>query len=305
MARLLRWLIGAVVAHAFAPSAFADDLDILRGPQSLGPPAFTRWSGFYFGGQAGYGGGTTNFQGTTQGPLAYALRNSDIEATFEPSRWSLLGKDSATTTSYGAFVGFNTQWQELVLGAEINYSRANMAFTAPSTPMARLLSTVDSNTQAETLYDLGGAASGTLRLIDYASLRARAGWILGDNFLPYGFGGFVIGRADFTEAATMGGPTATTVPTLITTPTGTTTYVPAPVLPCDPSVPETCSNFSVSTNNAATAALIYGFDVGAGVDIALMSNVFLRGEFEYVHFLPFNGIVLDVATARIGAGFKF
>jgi opacity protein-like surface antigen len=309
MARLMRWLICAVVLVAFAPGAYADDLDILRGPQSPGSPAFTRWSGFYFGGHAGYSGANANFQGTTQGPLAYALRDSVIESTFAPSQWPLLGDDGDTTTSYGGFVGINTQWQNLVLGGEIDYSRANMAFEAPSTPIARSLTTVDSNTQAETLYDLSASGSGTLRLIDYASLRARAGWIFGNNFLPYGFGGFVIGRGDFTETASIEGPTATTVPTLISTPSGgLTTFQPAPALPCTVlafGITESCSIFGASTSNSATGTLMYGFSVGGGVDIALMSNIFLRGEFEYVHFLPYNGIVVDLATARIGAGFKF
>jgi len=301
----VRWFICAAVVLALTPSAFAQDFDVLRGPQSVGPPTFTRWSGFYFGGQAGYGDGTANFQGSTQGPLAFALRDSVIETDFEPSQWPLLGGASDGTVSYGAFVGYNTQWQNIVLGGEIDYSRVNSVFTAPSSPMERSFSTSDSTTQSTTLYDLSAAGSGTLRLIDYASLRARAGWIFGNNFLPYGFGGFVIGRADYTEAASISGPTATTVPLLITTPSGgTTTFTPAPVLPCN-TVLESCSFFSAGSSNSGSANLMYGFSLGLGVDIALMSNVFLRGEFEYVHFLPFNGITLDLATARVGGGFKF
>jgi opacity protein-like surface antigen len=304
-ARLMRWVICAVVALAFAPSAFADDLDILRGPQSLGPPAFSRWSGFYFGGQAAYSGGNANFQGTTQGPLAYALRDTLVEADFGPAQWSLLGDNGTTTASYGAFVGYNTQWEDLVLGAEINYSTANMSFDAPSTPMTRQLSTVDSTTQAETLYNLTASGSGTLRLIDYASFRGRVGWVFSDNFLPYGFAGFVLGRGDYTEAASIIGPTATTVPTIVQTSTGAITYVPAPVLPCNLAVPESCGIFAAASSNSASETLMYGFNFGGGVDIALTSNVFLRAEFEYIHFLPYNGIVLDMASGRIGAGLKF
>jgi opacity protein-like surface antigen len=301
----MRWVICVVVALAFAPSAFAEDLDTLRGPQILGPPAVSRWSGFYFGGQAAYTGGTANFKGSTQGPLAAALLDTVVEADFNPSSWPLLGDNGATTSSFGAFVGYNTQWQDLVLGAEINYSSTNMPFNAPSTPMTREFSTVDSTTQAETLYNLTGSASGTLRLIDYASFRARAGWIVSSNFLPYAFGGFVLGRGDYTESASVTGPTATTVPTIVQTATGPITYVPAPVLPCNVAVPESCGLFAAGSTNGAGETLMYGVNLGAGVDIALMSNVFLRAEFEYVHFMPYNGIVLDLATGRIGAGLKF
>ena len=180
----MRWVICAVVLLALAPSAFAQDFDALRGPQSVGPPSFTRWSGFYFGGQIGYSGATTNFQGTTQGPLAYALRDSLVESDFEPSQWPLLGNDGADATSYGGFVGYNTQWQELVLGAEIDYSRVNMSFFAPSTPMGRSFTNPPDATGAVTMYNIEAAASATLHLTDYASLRARAGWIFGNNPCP-------------------------------------------------------------------------------------------------------------------------
>ena len=44
----MRWVICAVVVLAFAPRAFADDLDILRGTDTVGPATFTKWSGFFF-----------------------------------------------------------------------------------------------------------------------------------------------------------------------------------------------------------------------------------------------------------------
>ena len=47
----MRWGICAAVLLALVPRAFAGDYDILRGSQPVGPATFTRWSGFYFGGQ--------------------------------------------------------------------------------------------------------------------------------------------------------------------------------------------------------------------------------------------------------------
>jgi outer membrane immunogenic protein len=309
-ARLMRWVLGAVVVLALTPSAFAQDLGALRGAQSVGPATFTRWSGFYFGGQVGYSGGNADFGGATQGPLSNALIDTVVETNFQPSSWPILGSTSATAASYGGFAGYNTQWQDLVIGGELTYSRVNMSFDAPSTPIYRQISTENSTTQAETLYGLTGSGSGTLTLIDYASLRARAGWIVGTNFLPYAFGGFTVGRANFTETASITGPSATTVPTLVPTSTGLLTVQPAPVLPCTGSpielgVGETCGFYGAGTKNSALGTLIYGYSLGGGVDIALMSNVFLRGELEYVHFFPYNGIVVSLATARIGAGLKF
>ena len=85
----MRWVICAVVVLAFAPRAFADDLDILRGTDTVGPATFTKWSGFYFGAQTGFTGGNANFANSTQAPIAYALRDTALEDTFEPSNWPI------------------------------------------------------------------------------------------------------------------------------------------------------------------------------------------------------------------------
>jgi opacity protein-like surface antigen len=47
--------------------------------------------------------------------------------------------------------------------------------------------------------------SGSVSNLDFLSLRARAGWALGD-FLPYGFVGFALGRADIAVATTVSTP---------------------------------------------------------------------------------------------------
>ncbi len=60
---------------------------------------------------------------------------------------------------------------------------------------------------------------------------------------------------------------------------------------------ETCESFAAGSAETGNAWL-YGFDAGVGVDVAVMRNVFLRGEFEYVHFFPMKGITLDF-SARV------
>ncbi len=61
----MRWVICAVFVLALAPSAFADDLDILRGSQTVGPATFTRWSGFYAGGHFTYSSANADFSKAT------------------------------------------------------------------------------------------------------------------------------------------------------------------------------------------------------------------------------------------------
>jgi len=301
----VRWVLCAVLLCAFAPSAAAQEFGpALRGSESVGQPIRPKWSGFYFGGDVAFGSGNANFSNATQSPLAYALRDTVVEADFNPSSWPLLGTATVQSSFVGGYAGYDTQWQDVILGAEITYAHPNVKATAPGTPMGRSFTNAPDATGAETEYDIIAGASASLQLTDYGTARARAGWVVDDIFLPYGFVGLAVGRANYTSSSTVSWTTATTVPTPYLVGTSVVTLTPQPVLPCDPSVPETCASYSEG-NDQTGNAWIYGFDAGVGVDVALMRNVFLRGEFEYVHFFPVKGITLELATARAGVGFKF
>ena len=39
--------------------------------------------------------------------------------------------------------------------------------------------------------------------------------------------------------------------------------------------------------------------------MALTSNIFLRGEYEFIQFVPIANISASISTVRVGAGFKF
>ena len=41
------------------------------------------------------------------------------------------------------------------------------------------------------------------------------------------------------------------------------------------------------------------------MDVALLPNVFLRGEWEYVGFAQVNGIRSSINTGRVGIGMRF
>jgi outer membrane immunogenic protein len=279
----MRWVISALFVLAFAPPALADDFDVLRGSQvPVGPATFTRWSGFYAGGQLSYGDAETDFSRATQPLLAFSLRELVLESQQHPSQWPVLGKADDHTTGFGGFVGYNSQWQDLIIGIEGNYTHTNFVTTAANSPISRVVSA------GGNAYSVTVTGTGMLDLTDYASLRARAGYVLG-NFLPYGFVGFVVGRANYAVTTEVFGQQNSASPFN---------------LPCDPTLP-TCVNYDFTNSTAGNGATLYGGSVGIGLDWALTPNLFLRGEFEYILFSPIANIDVSIINARVGAGVKF
>lgn len=281
----MRWVLCAVLLCVFAPAAAAQDFGpALRGPESVGQPAVPRWGGFYFGGQFSYSEGSADFSGATEPLLSYSLRNLELETDDAPSEWSILGKSNTPVTGFGGFVGYNTQWQDVILGLEANYTHSPFSVTASSSPISREV-TAGSNE-----YSVNLEGSGSLTITDYGTLRARAGWLF-DNILPYGFVGLALGRANYSVTSLAYGQQNSTSAT--------------PILPCDPLTAATCVDYSFSNSTSQNASLIYGFSTGGGFDVAVTSNIFLRAEYEYIHFSRVAGIVATINTARVGAGLKF
>lgn len=286
MRRVMRFVMFALAVSlavsAFAPRGLADDLDVLRGAIPVAPATFTRWSGFYVGGQVGYSNALADFSGATQPLLAYSLRELYLETEDNASGWPVLGNASSSGVSFGGFAGYNTQWQDLILGIEADYTQASFSSMAASaSPIGRQV------TAGPYLDDVNITGSGSLHIDDYASLRARAGYVLG-NFLPYGFAGFALGWGNYAITSLVEGQQSTTT------------------VPCNAALtPTTCVDFSYANSAGKNLTLLYGFTAGGGIDIALTPNLFVRGEFEYAQFAPISGIVAEIMTARVGAGVRF
>ena len=61
----------------------------------------------------------------------------------------------------------------------------------------------------------------------------------------------------------------------------------------------------VTATNSKDGAIVGGFLAGLGVDVAILPNMFMRAEWEYIAFAPVNGIRANINTGRVGAGLKF
>src|SRR3954447_10038621 len=115
-----RHLLIAVMFGAISGAQAADMPDNLRG--SIPPTLSTssvNWQGYYIGGQGGYGSSDENFRGSTRTMTAALLADTLIEAEMGVSQWNLaLGKATARSSGFGGFAGYNSQWDDVVVGIE-------------------------------------------------------------------------------------------------------------------------------------------------------------------------------------------
>lgn len=267
---LISAMLLTAVPHGGARAADWLD-DSLRG--SFSPSSSVRWDGINLGVQAGLTSMDTDFGGSTGQQVAYILRNSTLENEAHPSSWTTLPHNITNSRNYGGFLGYSTQYDQLVLGVDAAYNRMSSAEAQASDSMTRIVTTSDTVQHTVTI-----AAQSSMKLIDYATARVRAGYAFG-QFLPYAFVGGAVGRFNYTNTSTV------TDSQLL----GGVTSVFGPVTQAD------------SKNNA----VVGGFTAGLGMDVALLPNVFLRGEWEYVGFAPVNGIRSSINTGRVAIGMRF
>jgi outer membrane immunogenic protein len=259
-----------------AQAADMPDLPFLRGSFTEGlSKGSVNWGGGYIGGHASHGAADMDFTNSGQDLLAKLLNNVDLETQFNISKWPLLSKAHMQSSGFGGFMGYNFQFSEAVIGVELNYTHGNF-FGSNSGSQSRVF-------QYPTNYVTYATASSSssMKITDYGSLRARAGYPV-DNFLPYGFVGLAMGQANINRRADVN---------------LNYQYVGAAV----PPLPNYGGNFSLTDN--ANSHFIMGFAGGAGIDIMLYAGLFFRAEWEY---LRFSGTVeTNVNTVRAGLGYKF
>ena len=175
-----RFLLVAVMCGA-TTAANAADLPILRGGFTDGlTSSRPNWDGYYVGGQGGWGSIQSN---------SLAGLNDDLIANVErwPGAnytWGELGRAHGSSAAYGLFAGYNSQWDDVVIGIEANYIHANL--NANSTSAANTINPATRLTTATTV------SNATVNISDFGSVRLRAGYAV-DCFLPYVFAGAGMG----------------------------------------------------------------------------------------------------------------
>jgi len=272
-----RFLLVAMVCGGVTGAQAADmpDLPFLRGSFSEGlSAARTNWDGFYVGGQAGYGSSDAKFSGSNANMLATLLDHNVIQQ-MQVSQWNLgLAGQSARSSAFGAFAGYNSQWDDVVIGLEVSYMHGS--FGGASRATKELVS--GSALSDGFFHDVAVVSSASISISDMATFRGRAAYAWG-CFLPYMFGGFALGKADIARSVTVYDAVSPTIN--------------------GPFTPLATLNATDVVHNH----LIYGYTAGLGVDINLVAGLFMRAEWEYIRFT--SQIDTNINTVRAGVGYKF
>jgi opacity protein-like surface antigen len=289
-----RLLLAAVTIGVVSGARAADMPDFLRGSIPAAPVT-RNWDGWYAGGQVSYSAVASDFTNSVVGLTNFIFRDSVLQQP--TSQFGLLAKTTTQGSGFGAFVGRNYQWEDLVFGVEANYNYFDRLST--STSASNSLDIVNPAGQVSapgvtTTYGVTLTGRSAVQIKDAITFRGRAGWATG-NFLPYVFGGVAVGRMDVSRSVTSSvtrrdDVTSTDIFGVTTTTIGATLPVPAQ---------------SQTLIEQRTNAFVAGWTGGLGLEYMLWDSVFMRGEWEYVKFLSVKNTVVQANNLRAAIGYKF
>lgn len=273
MSRFLRY---ALVAGASCVYCVANPAGAAAQQAFAAPKTPHSWTGFYVGGNVGYGqqSGSAQFWGDVPGgngagtmtlnAIYTGVANPNVDASPFSER---LGSNGALG---GLQAGYSWQWNPtgVIVGVE-----ADIQWTAMGSSLTRT-------------NPAGNVAAGQLALRAedhlrwFGTLRGRAGFLATPNLLLYATGGLAFGEDRASASVTNRGPGPFA-------PNGSTTLL------CQD--PNTCLAGSGSRGNVGWAA-------GAGGEWALTHNWSVK--LEYLHIdLGRQDVLMPVAAPSTGTGF--
>jgi len=237
-------IVIAALATLVGTSALAADMAVKAPPPPV--PAYT-WTGFYVGGNAGYG---------WHDPTVSVTPNDIVSSA--TTCGGAFGGTCIPPTSFdihgalgGVQAGYNWQInQNWLLGLETDFDWSNIKGTGTSN--FSLLGSPSSFQASENIKWFG-------------TVRGRVGFLPWNNLLVYGTGGFAYGRVD--AQAAINSPVLESADFITGNSYSCTSPGGAGATNC----------FLGNSSRTAT-----GFAVGAGGEYMLWNNISVKGEYLYV-----------------------
>jgi outer membrane immunogenic protein len=292
-------VVAAVMLGAVSVAQAADmpDFGALRGSFPGGLTTSTRnWDGWYVGGQVDYTSAQADFSRSVVGLTNFIFRDTILQPA--ASEFGLLPKATTQGTGFGAFVGRNYQWDDIVLGVEANYNYLNNLATSVSGSNTVLVPGEAAPPGHTYTYRVALTGTSAIQIKDVITFRGRAGWACGD-FLPYMFGGLAVGRMDasrmVTSAVSKRDDVTVTSTDIFGNVTTTTTIGPYLSVPAQ----------SQTMKEERTNNFVVGWTGGLGLEYMVWDGLFLRAEWEYTKFVSVKDTVVQTNDLRAGLGYKF
>jgi outer membrane immunogenic protein len=273
----MRFAVFAAALFALPSVASAADYGLPPPPEEYeAAPVQFNWGGIYGGIHAGYA--NTDFK---LEPLAQALAGSAYYAATAlevATSFARIDNSSNAGPAYGAFIGYNWDWDGAVIGLEADFTAFSGMSGYGAMPWdgrRKIIDGID--------YTVASEGDADAELKHLTLLKLRGGVPIG-TFMPYGTVGLAIGYqslranyySDFVERKL------------------DDDGYPAGVI-------------AYGSKNAAIDKSGYtaGLALGAGIDWAVLPNLLLRAEYQYVAFSSFKGMETNVNMVRAGVGFKY
>src|ERR1700730_7468857 len=169
-------LLVAVIFGAATGAQAADMPDFLRGSLPAASAPTRNWDGWYAGGQVGYAWTNTDYGNSVVSMTNDLFRSTTLQDPV--SQLTLLGRVNGRSPGFGAFVGRNFQYDDIVLGVEANYNYWSSLGTSPAATLGPIqvpeptLVLPAGATAADGVTLHGNAA---LQVKDEMTFRGRAG----------------------------------------------------------------------------------------------------------------------------------
>jgi outer membrane immunogenic protein len=253
-------------------------------PGSYDPPpqeqsADFNWGGLYGGIFASYSDAKMNTRSVAKNLASDAYRSSTAQSLAVSIAYLPTDFDQQSP-AYGGFIGANWVWDDVVLGLEAEYSGFKPVMTdGGSYSMARRSDGATSSQSVDY------TASVRTKISQYGLLKMRAGYAMG-RFMPYGVLGAAVGKAEINA-------------------TYNSLYNEYPMVGGLPDFANPIISNEPANSAYKKRGYVAGGVVGFGFDYALLDNVFVRAEYNYIGFADFNGMKTTLQTVKAGVAVKY
>jgi len=258
--------IAAIITLIGAP-ALAADMAVKAPPAPVAAIAPYGWTGFYIGGNVGYGWGDSSYSFSADNGAGQGLLNTGISGITPQS-----GSFRAKGIVGGAQLGYNWQFDRVWLaGIEADIDASHVRGNG--------------SPAATTNLGIGGIQPALIpagRNLDwFGTVRARLGFLPMERLLIFATGGLAYGKTSSNSSITV-------------RVTGPVVPVPADgsTLSCVGAVP--CVAAAASQTSA-------GWTVGGGLEYAVWNNITVKAEYLYVN-LGNQTIHLTAVPPATGTG---